>query len=90
MQKIFFIFAKNKLKKMRIIHFSDFHLDKSNLTQSNNIVYHLENTLKLINQEKNIDLILFTGDMINQGGQNFPTVEEAFKTFKIVRKVIKN
>ena len=57
MQKIFFIFAKNKLKKMRIIHFSDFHLDKSNLTQSNNIVYHLENTLKLINQEKNIDLI---------------------------------
>ena len=84
MQKIFFIFAKNKLKKMRIIHFSDFHLDKSNLTQSNNIVYHLENTLKLINQEKNIDLILFTGDMINQGGQNFPTVEEAFKTFKIV------
>lgn len=50
---------------MRIIHLSDFHLDKSKLTPFNNIVYQLECTLKMINEEKKIDLIIFTGDMIN-------------------------
>lgn len=69
---------------MRIIHFSDFHLDKSNLTQSNNIIYQLECTLKQINKEKNIDIILFTGDMINQGGKSFSTPEDAFNTFKAI------
>lgn len=67
---------------MRIIHLSDFHLDKSKLTPFNNIVYQLECTLKMINEEKKIDLIIFTGDMINQGGRSFPTVEDAFEAFK--------
>lgn len=67
---------------MRIIHLSDFHLDKSKLKPFNNIVYQLECTLKMINEEKKIDLIIFTGDMINQGGRSFPTVEDAFEAFK--------
>ena len=67
---------------MRIIHLSDFHLDKSKLTPFNNIVYQLECALKMINEEKKIDLIIFTGDMINQGGRSFPTIEDAFEAFK--------
>lgn len=69
---------------MRIIHFSDFHLDKSKLTQFNNIVYYLEHALKEIQQEAPIDLVLFTGDMINQGGNSFDDTEKAFDTFKTI------
>lgn len=67
---------------MRIIHFSDFHLDHEKLPDFKSIVYNLECILKEINSEKPIDLILFTGDMINQGGESFRDISSAFKGFK--------
>lgn len=69
---------------MRIIHFSDLHLDKSRLTPFNNIVYNLECALKKIQDERPIDLILFTGDMVNQGGKSFDDITDGFKTFKVI------
>ena len=69
---------------MRIIHFSDFHLDKSKLQDFKSIVYNLECIIKDINDEKPIDLILFTGDMINQGGKSFGDISSAFKAFKAI------
>ena len=68
---------------MRIIHFSDFHLDGKRIPKSeNNIVNYLITILKEINQQKKIDLILFTGDLINQGGSNFEDISLAFEKFK--------
>ena len=69
---------------MRIIHFSDFHLDKSRLTPFNNIIYNLECALKKIQEEHSIDLILFTGDLLNQGGRSFEDISDGFKTFKTI------
>lgn len=31
---------------------------------------------------KNVDLIIFSGDLINQGGKNYPNIDNAFKRFK--------
>lgn len=53
---------------MRIIHLSDVHYssDQSNFNQ--NILEPLINDLKEQNEEKRIELICFTGDMIDKGG----------------------
>ena len=69
---------------MRIVHLSDFHLDNSNLTPSNNVVFHLGKCLKDIHSESPIDLIIFTGDMVNQGGKSFDNISQAFEKFYIV------
>jgi len=68
---------------LRIIHFSDFHLNKKALEDWN---YFLKNSLlkelKAVNEEKSIDLILLTGDLIDKGGKSFNSIKEAFRLFK--------
>lgn len=53
---------------MRIVHLSDFHLDKGNISDCTKIRNYLRESLEKINQERKIDLIIFTGDLINIGG----------------------
>ena len=69
---------------MRILHLSDFHLDRSNMDISKNLVEKLLIALKSINNEKKIDLVLFTGDMIDMGGKSFdePKIKNALKLFE--------
>lgn len=69
---------------MRIIHLSDFHLDNSKLTSFNNLIFHLGKCLKEIHEESPIDLILFTGDMVNKGGSSFDNINKAFEAFHAV------
>lgn len=69
---------------MRILHISDFHLDNKDREDNiNHIVNPLINRLKEINIEKSIDLIFFTGDLVNHGGKNYNSLEEAFLDFEI-------
>lgn len=63
---------------MKIIHLSDLHLDKASLIETKNIV---DKIIISLNKEE-IDLILFTGDLINQGGQSYSNIENAFEQFK--------
>lgn len=68
---------------IRIIHFSDFHLNKKNLEDWNYFIKEaLLTELKAIHEETPIDLILLTGDLIDKGGDNFETLDEAFQEFK--------
>ena len=68
---------------IRIIHFSDFHLNKRNLENWNYFIKEsLLAELKTIHDEHPIDLIFLTGDLIDKGGISFSTIKEAFSEFK--------
>lgn len=70
---------------MRILHISDFHISGNDSEQNKNILIS-ENLIKkvsLIHAEKNIDIIVFTGDAILKGGIGFKDIMEAFDAFQI-------
>lgn len=75
---------------MRIIHFSDFHLQGGKIIKLHKInAGKLVNALKKINQQKKIDLVAFGGDLIDRGGESFNSIAEGFDTFEeIVLKPI--
>lgn len=67
---------------MRFVHLSDFHLSKSGVKDLKDmIIRSLLVDLEESNNEKKIDLIFFTGDLIDQGGKSFDSIDEAFKEF---------
>ena len=69
---------------MRILHISDFHLDQKDKEDNvNHVVNPLIKRLEKIISEKPINLILFTGDLINIGGKNYSGLDEAFLDFEI-------
>ncbi|REC41506.1 metallophosphoesterase [Chryseobacterium sp. 5_R23647] len=69
---------------MRILHISDFHLDNKDRNDNiNHIVNPLIKRLNKIIEEKPIDLIFFTGDLVNIGGKNYKSIEDAFLDFEI-------
>lgn len=64
---------------MRILHISDFHLDKNDREDSiTHIVTPLINSVKTQHRVKPFDLIIFTGDLVNIGGKNYKDIDEAF------------
>ena len=71
---------------MRIIHFSDFHLSKdpAHINKSQRLMEKFQEKLVQINHENKIDLIVFSGDMINQGGKGFDSIGQGFQTFKLL------
>lgn len=67
---------------MRFVHLSDFHLSKSGIKDLNEMIIRaLLMDLETFNNEKKIDLIFFTGDLIDQGGKSFNNIDEAFGEF---------
>ena len=69
---------------MRIIHFSDFHLDFDQIKRSEDLVDRMIQSLKHLHQEKAIDVIVFSGDLIDRAGCNFPTpkMKNGFEKFE--------
>lgn len=69
---------------MRIIHISDFHLDFNKLEDfKNHVVTTLIADLVKANQYKKIDLIAFSGDLVDKGGKSFHgDIELAFYCFQ--------
>ena len=68
---------------MRIIHFSDAHFQPGNaINKFQRLAEHFIDSLKIIHQQKPIDLIIFSGDMIDRGGEGFSSMSDAFLTFK--------
>lgn len=68
---------------MRIIHLSDFHYDKETAKDSSSIRDQLIKKINDINEEEPIDLILFSGDLVNQAGNSFGSLKLAFDGFKM-------
>lgn len=76
---------------MRIIHFSDAHFQPGNaINKYQRLADHFIDSLKSIHQQKNIDLIIFSGDMIDRGGKGFTSMSDAFWGFKnlIIDKIL--
>lgn len=69
-------------KKIRILHISDIHYSNNNKDAFERMVKapFLE-FIKEKNEEKQIDIICLTGDLINQGTGGFTSTEEAFSNF---------
>lgn len=64
---------------IRIIHISDIHFNKTE-NQIEMIDKYIEDLKKL--EDKKIDLIFITGDLINKGGKDFQSIDNAFKSFE--------
>ena len=76
---------------MRIIHFSDAHFQPGTaISKSQRLADRFIDSLKVIHQEKPIDLIIFSGDMIDRGGKDFTSMSDAFMNFKnlIIDKIL--
>ena len=57
---------------MRIIHLSDIHLSQDNLNNLKNFYLEaLRNDLQKFHDEKKVELLLITGDLIDKGGETF-------------------
>ena len=70
---------------MRIIHFSDFHLQGGKILRLHKInANKLMDALVKINQKHKIDIIAFGGDLIDCGGKSFTSIQEGFKAFEDV------
>lgn len=69
---------------IRILHFSDFHLDSNHVDWAKNLLSLMIESIKQANVKP--DLILFTGDMLNKGKGGFASMQDGFNTFK--REVI--
>ncbi|HEA19516.1 hypothetical protein LCGC14_0710570 [marine sediment metagenome] len=68
---------------IRIIHLTDFHLNKKNLDDWKSYIKKaLIQKLSNIHDDGKITFIAFTGDLIDIGGKDFESAEMAFKFFK--------
>ncbi|MFA1714149.1 metallophosphoesterase [Peribacillus frigoritolerans] len=69
---------------MRIIHISDFHIDSNNLEDLRNyVIKPLVEDLIMANNDKRIEMIAFSGDLVDKGGLSFDKdIELAFYTFQ--------
>lgn len=66
---------------MRILHFSDFHLNGGSIDKAEAVLRYMMDALKTIKQEQKIDLVLFSGDMLDRGGKGFDNLSAGFKKF---------
>ena len=76
---------------IRILHFSDFHLNGNKINEAQHVLNNMINSLKKINEEKQIDLVIFTGDMLEQGGVGYDNdLERGFADFqsKVINPIL--
>jgi len=68
---------------IRILHLSDFHIKDDDLFKvERKTIDPLLEDLNKYQEEKKIDFIVCSGDMINAGGQSFDTIKQAYHIFK--------
>lgn len=67
----------------RVLHISDFHLNQSTLKDWNLYLKKpLIDKLKELSTKTNIDIVAFTGDILDKGGKDFENDNEGFSTAK--------
>lgn len=76
---------------MRILHFSDMHLRPNGLgVRSLDLFARMLDKLREVHEEGNIDLVIFSGDLIDKSGYGFGDSVSLYDCFKIFEdKVIK-
>lgn len=73
---------------IRILHFSDFHLNGFHIEQSKNVLSYMMKALAEIKKDHNIDLVLFSGDMLEQGGVGFGVDKDLKEGFEKFHEVV--
>jgi predicted MPP superfamily phosphohydrolase len=76
---------------IRVLHLTDFHLNKKTLRDWNEFYKDaFIVSVKEFHEECNIDFVLFTGDLIDKGGKDFESATKAFNLFEqnIINPVI--
>lgn len=68
-------------KSLRILHFSDFHLNNGKIAEAQHIIRYMQKCLEDICKNKKIDLILFSGDILDKGGVSFESITNGLSTF---------
>lgn len=68
---------------LRILHLSDLHLVKERPAMDTLLMY-LNRSMDEIQEDRGIDLVIFTGDLIDKGGASFGDINTAFKKFEEV------
>lgn len=72
----------DKKRPIRILHFSDFHLNGEKIKDAKHVLDYMLRCLEGINREKQIDLVIFTGDMLEQGGVGYDNnLKQGFEAF---------
>jgi len=67
----------------RIVHLSDFHFDQTQIEDYENFTLKaIQADLQKFNSEKQIDFIVFTGDLVDKGGKSFGDLEYSFLEFE--------
>lgn len=68
---------------IRVLHLTDFHLNKKTLSDWDSFLKDsLFEELSIIQETKGIDLVVFSGDMIDKGGYDFKEASAGFKLFQ--------
>ncbi|MDZ4809446.1 MAG: metallophosphoesterase [Bacteroidota bacterium] len=68
---------------IRILHISDFHLNSKTLKDWKQFVKGtLTEKTAIFGNEKSIDLILYTGDLIDIGGKDLGDAAKGFALFR--------
>jgi len=67
---------------IRILHLTDFHLNNKTLKDWNDFMkVPFLNKIEEIDNTQKIDLIVFTGDLIDQAGKDFGSVTNGLECF---------
>lgn len=74
---------------IRLLHFSDLHLSVNNLANTEaRLGFLFDSLLKIQEQDgKQVDVVVFTGDLVDKGGSEFSSIEDGLLAFK--ERVIK-
>ena len=71
---------------IRILHFSDLHLSGDASKQENTkarLGFLFDSLIKIQEKDrKAVDIVVFTGDLIDKGGIDFPSISEGFHAFE--------
>ncbi len=70
---------------IRILHFSDLHLSSDVNRQENTkarLGFLFDSLIKIQEDGKPVDIVVFTGDLIDKGGKDYPSIADGFHAFE--------
>lgn len=70
---------------IRLLHFSDLHLSGDVSKQDNTkarLGFLFDSLIKIQEDGKPVDIVVFTGDLIDKGGKDYPSIADGFHAFE--------
>lgn len=76
---------------IRILHISDFHLNGEKIEDAKHVLNYMLKCLIEINSKRHINLVIFTGDMLEQGGVGYENIRCGFEAFfsEVISPILK-